>query len=361
MRFPRAVLVRLSLVAFVACHVGLGVAVADAQTVVVRHAAPGSTVEVVLNATPVGTATADPQGNATVMASDTAGVPIDAGVWVDACGNTHRVILARLGAQPPPDAACRRTQIAGLYFVQRLTSIVIDVRDSPSLRLRQGPVPDAWLRDPTPGGGQVAAAPPLPSLTGLTLFGGIGRGAALNFGSQACGNVTSCSDNRSTPYAGGVAWWFNDFVAAEARYNYLGDHQAEASTEAFRFTTTREGGVLAFTGRGGFRVGRVRPFGRGGLSLHRATLTTTQTMNETTVVVDGVTQTIPGGTQVFQSRTRGWAPVYGGGAEIWLSSVVGIYGEVQRIGLKGSDDRSADIDIDDAEVTVQAGVTVRFR
>jgi hypothetical protein len=84
-------------------------------------------------------------------------------------------------------------------------------------------------------------------------------------------------------------------------------------------------------------------------------------VDETTVVIDGATQTVAGGTQILQTRTRGWAPVYGGGVEIWLSPLVGIYGEAQRIGLKGKDDRDADIDIDDAVITVQVGVTVRFQ
>jgi hypothetical protein len=368
---PRVVLVRRSLVAFIVYTAVIGGTPALAQTVIVRHAPAGSTVELVMDATVVVAAKADAAGNATLTAPDKVDVPLDAGVWVDVCGDVHRVILARRGAQPAAEAVCRRLEVAGLFFVQRITSMVIDVRDAPSLRLRQGRAPDEWLRDPVPGVARAGAnagaatqadapAAPLPPLTGLTLFGGIGRGSATEFESQACGNVTSCSDGGTMPYTGGLAWWFTDFVAAEARYNYLGDHEAAASGNAFRFTTTREGGVLAFTGRGGVRLGRVRPFGRAGMSFHSATLTTTQTVDATSVVIDGVTQTVPGGTQILQSRTTGWAPVYGGGAEIWLSSIVGIFGEFQRIELKGSDDRGADIEINDAEQTIQAGVTVRF-
>ena len=355
---------RRSLVVLFACQAVIGATVVSAQTVVVRHVAAGSAVELVLNTTPVGTAKADAAGMATVTAPETKDVPFDANVWVDACFDTTRVILARTGAQPAADPSCRRSQVAGLYLVQRITSIVIDVRDTPSLRVRQGQVPDAWLRDPVPttatAGQEAAARPPLPPLTGLMLFGGIGPVTSLNFDSQACGDVPSCSESSPLVYGGGVAWWFTDYVAAEARYTYLGTFEAQATQDTFRFTTTREGEAVAVTGRAGVRAGRVRPFGRAGLALHRATLTTIETINATTITVDGVEQTIPGGNQTFQFRTKGWAPVYGGGAEVWLSPRVGISGEVQRIGLKGDDDRGADFEIDDGLITIQGGVTIRF-
>lgn len=356
---PASALVRRSLVASFALHVAIGTTLASAQTVIVRHATPGSTVELVLDGTPAGTAMADSEGTATVVATNKVDMPRDVNVWVDTCGDALRVMLARPGAQLIDAGACRRVQIAGLYVMQRITSFVIDTRSTSSLLLRQGPAPEEWLRDPRPAIAE-AAAEPLPPLTGLTLFGAAGRSATMNFRSQSCGGVTSCSGNAPIPYSGGVGWWFNDFVAAEAQYIYLGKQTAGASDEAFQFTTTREGGALAFTGRAGFRAGRLRPFGRAGMSLHRATLTTTQTLNDTAVVIDDVTQTVPGGTQILQMRTRGWAPVYGGGLEVWLAPFAGIYGEVQRIGLKGTDDRGSGIRIEDAAITVQAGFTIRL-
>jgi hypothetical protein len=338
--------------------VAIGTTLASAQTVIVRHATPGSTVELFLDLTPAGTAIADSAGTATVVATNSVDMPRDANVWVDTCGDAHRVMLARPGAQLVDAGACRRIQIAGLYVLQRITSFVVDTSSTSSLLLRQGPAPDAWLRDPPPVIAEVPAEP-LPPLTGLTLFGAAGLSSTMNFRSQACGGVTSCTGNTPFPYSGGVGWWFNDFVAAEAQYIYLGKQSVEASDDAFQFTTTREGGALAFTGRAGARAGRVRPFGRAGMSLHRATLTTTQTLSDTTVVINDVTQTVPGGTQIFQMRTRGWAPVYGGGVEVWLTPFAGIYGEVLRIGLKGTDDRGSGIRIDDAAITVQVGFTIR--
>jgi hypothetical protein len=350
--------VRRSLVVVFALHVAIGTPAA-AQTVIVRHVTPGSTVELVLDGTPAGTAMADSEGTATVVAMNKLDMPRDVNVWIDICGDAHRVILARPGGQLMDAAACRRTQIAGLYLLQRITSFVIDARSTSSLLLRQGPAPVLWLHDPRSAASE-AVPEPLPPLTGLTLFGAAGGSATLNFESQSCGNVTSCSGNAPIPYSGGIGWWFNDFVGAEARYSNLGKQTAGASDDAFQFTTTREGGVLAFTGRAGFRTGRLRPFGRAGMSLHRATLTTTQTQNDRTVVIDDVTQTVPGGTQILQMRTRGWAPVYGGGAEVWLSPFIGLFGEVQRLELKGTDDRGSGIRIKDAVITAQVGVTVRI-
>jgi hypothetical protein len=53
-------------VVFTAALSVLGAGVATAQTVIVRKAAPGSMIEVVLNAATVGTGTVDANGDATV-------------------------------------------------------------------------------------------------------------------------------------------------------------------------------------------------------------------------------------------------------------------------------------------------------
>lgn len=336
-------------VVFFAAFVAIGATLASAQTIIVRHAPPGSDVDLVVDATAVATAKAGPDGTATVVATDKVTVPLDAAVWVDMCDDAVRVMLVRPGGQLPPAGSCRRAQISalGLYFVQRITTMVIDVRGTPTLLLRQGRAPDAWLRDPVSPDSDDGPGEALPPMTGLTLFGTAGVSTTLNFKSQFCGNASGCSTSTSIPYSGGVAWWLNEFIAADARYNRIAD-DAEATADAFRFTSAREGGILALTGRAGFRKGRVRPFGRAGMALHRATTTTSQTMTE------------PAGTQVMQMRTQGWAPVYGGGVEIWLSPVVGIYADGQRIGLKGTDSRGSGIEIDDAILTVQGGITIRF-
>ena len=342
-----------------AFHLLFGLSVAFPQTAIVRHASPGSTLELVLDTAVVGSATTAADGMATVTAQGDGQFPLDANVWVDRCANRTRLVLARRGVQPAADPACTRTQIEGLYLVQRITTFVVDVQGTPTMRLRQGPAPGEWLRDPQLPSA-AAAAEPLPPLTGLTMFAAAGLSTDLDFRSTVCGNATSCSDKAPWPLTGGVGWWFTDFVGAEARYNYLGEIEADGSGQTFSFNSAREGGVLSVTGRAGYRSGRFRPFARGGMGYHRATLTTTETVNETTVVVDGISQTIPGGTQIIQVETSGWAPVFGGGAEVWLSPIVGIWGEVQRLGLKGEDRRGGEARIDDAAITAQFGLTFRL-
>ena len=347
------------LITLAACFFAVGTPIASAQTVILRHAAPGSTLDVVIDTMPVGSGTAAENGNATVTASGNPDRTMDANVWLDACGIDHRVIVASRAVQPPPaGAGCKRTQIEGLFLVQRITTLVIDARGTPTLRIRQGRAPDEWLRDPPPVIERVVE--PFPSVGGLTLFGGGGLGGTLDFRREACGNVTECSEKAPIPLSGGVAWWFSDFVAAEARFGHLGKARADGSAAGFRFNTSREGGVISLTGRAGVQAGRLRPFGRGGFNYHRATFTTVQTHEETTITVGGVEQIVPGGTQTLQYRTGGWAPVYGGGLEVWLTPVFGFYGDVQRIDLKGNDLAGTPLRLDDAVITAQVGLTFRI-
>ena len=360
MGFPEAVLVKRSSAVLCALYVVLGTSLASAQTVILRHAPPGSALELVLEANPVGAAKADAGGTATVTAKSVEG-QMDANIWFETCDNDHRVILAKPGAALPT-TACRRIQIGGLYLVQRVTSIVIDTSATSSLLIRQGPAYANWLIDARPevakaatetetrtagsSSASAAASKPLPPLSGPTAFGGAGLGTTLHFGEQACGTVT-CTWDEPIQYGGGIGWWFNDYFGAEGQYGYLGKLKVTANESDYQFSTTREGGFLAASGRAGLRKGRFRPFGRAGMSLGRSTLTTTQTMGA--------------GTETLAVRTRGWAPIFGGGLEVWLSPRLGLYVDGQRLGLKGKDDRDSGIEIDDTLLTAKAGVTLRLR
>jgi hypothetical protein len=59
-------------------------------------------------------------------------------------------------------------------------------------------------------------------------------------------------------------------------------------------------------------------------------------------------------------RARGWAPVFGGGLEVWLSPRFGLFVDAQRLGLKGKDEKGSAIEVDDTLLTAQAGLTVRL-
>jgi hypothetical protein len=344
-----------------ACQLVIAVTAASAQTVYLRHAGANATLEVVIDGMSVGSAPVQADGNAMVTATGDTPRMIDANVWVDSCGTRHRVVVSsRTVAPPPAEGDCQRAQINGLYLIQRSTTMVIDIGGTPTMLLRQGPAPEAWLRDPEPT--VVRLATPLPPLVGLALFGGAGQSSSLDFSTISCGSVSECrTGRRPIPLTGGVTWWLKEWVGVEARYAHFGDQSVNGSGTGFRFSTAREGGLVAFGGRAGVRMGpRFRAFGSGGLTYHRATHSTTETIDDTTVTVDGQTRAVPGGTQLFQMRTRGWAPAYGGGLEFWLSERLGIYGEAQRTELKGTDEADTGLRHDDVLLTLHVGVTLRF-
>jgi hypothetical protein len=326
------------------------------------NAPPGSMAELVLNGAVAGTATAGADGVATLPAR-TGGLDarqaIDIFVWVDFCDATYRVVVMSRTVTPPPAAAgCRRSQIPGLFLLQSITSLVVDVgASSPTMRIRQGEAPDAWLHPPAQNvqAARISIAP-----AGLILFGGGGRGTFGDFSTQPCGDVTACNVSDSAlSYTGGVSYWFSQYVGAEASYLKPGRVTADGSGTRYRFESDMDGGLVSFVGKGGVPIGRVRLFGMAGADYHRATFTTSQTIDAATVTVDGVSQTIPGGTPRFQWRTEGWGLVFGGGAEVWVTGSFGVYGEFGRLALKGNDVGSGEATTDDVITSIVVGG--RFR
>jgi hypothetical protein len=101
-------------------------------------------------------------------------------------------------------------------------------------------------------------------------------------------------------------------------------------------------------------------YGRAGMNRHRATLRTTQTISDTSVTTDAGTQTIAGGTQTLEIRTAGWGYLFGGGGEVWLSERVAIYGDLNRVKIKGNDADLPEGSIDDKAWLIHAGVRVRI-
>jgi hypothetical protein len=334
---------------------------ASAQTVIVQNAPRGSTVEFVLNGSVAATATTGADGAATLVAGP-GGLQdrqaIDAFVWIDECDDARRVLVTSRTVPALPSGACRRSQIEGLFVLQRITTLVVDVGASaPTMRLRQGPAPEEWLRAPSTAGPApgVSIAP-----AGLILFGGGGLGSTGGFSTQPCGNVTTCTgDDRTTLLTGGVSFWFSRYVGAEASYMRPERITTQGSGDGFRFESEMDGGLLAFVGKVGIPIGRVRLFGTLGADYHRATFTTSQTIDDKTVTIDGVSQIVPGGEQTFQWRTEGWAPVFGGGAEVWVTRVFGLYGEFGRLGLKGGDVGGGEARTDEIMTSVVIGG--RFR
>lgn len=333
-----------------ALYVLAAAAVASAQTVIVLNAPAGSTAELVLNSTTVATGTVGADGLATLTADQDAlggRTSIDVAIWVDRCGTVRRVIVVDRVLNPPPAGGeCTRAAIPGLFLLQRITSMVINVeRDPPMLRVRQGPVPAEWLLPPE----QVAAARQIPLVpSGLILFGGGGREFFGHFADRHCGNVPGCDDERSAfAGVGGVAVWPTRYFGFEASLLRPARMTAAGSGEGFRFDSEMEGGTLLFAGKVGAPLGRrLRLFGMGGMNRHRFTFTTIQTINENA--------------QTLQWRSEGWGPAFGGGLEVWASSRLGFYGEAFRLSVKGEDTRGSEARIDAAMVGIVGGLRLRL-
>ena len=352
---------RLALAA--AINVTVGVGVVSAQTVIVKNAPPGSPVELVMNADTVASATVSPGGEAKLVGKLTgsaAETGTDVRILVDVCVNLRRVLLVERGMQPLPQEACSRREIGGVFVVRRVTSLVVDVAGpNPVVWLRQGPVPREWL-------GEGSALPARASVwrssaTGPVLFGGLDVARFKNAVATSCGNVEQCAGTRSLgSFTVGAAYWFTRYLAAEASYLKLGDVTVNGSGGTFRFNSALDTEVLNVVGKVGAPIGGARIYGLGGANYHRATLTTNQTVDDVTIIVDDVEVTIPGGTQTFQLRTEGWGWLFGGGLEIWVARPFAIYVEAGYVALKGKDRDGGEGSINERVTYILAGARVHL-
>jgi hypothetical protein len=312
---------------------------AGAQTVYVSKAPAGATLEVVLNTTTAGSATISPSGEATVplkLQAITSKTEIDASLYVDTCENLRRVLVIERGTALPPEGSCTRQQIEGLFLVRRVSTLVLNLGGTvPTVLLRQGSYnprePTAWTGVPI----------------GLMVSGGGALASFRDLVEVQCGNVSQCDgDNSVLALSASVGYWITPNIAAEVAYLRPREMTIEGSLAPdTRFDTSFDAHVLTVTGNGGVPIGRVRPFGKGGLSYHRASLLTNQTIGTVS--------------QMIELETKGWSWTFGGGAEIWLTRRFAIYGEVDWTQLAGDSVFEGEGRLDDRITAIVAGG--RFR
>jgi hypothetical protein len=330
-----------------------GTATGSAQTVIVTSAPPNSGVEVVLNGNVIGSVSANAEGSATIVASGAAALTgdIDAYVFVDTCGERRRVVIVqRDRPDVPADADCSRQQVAGLFVVRPISTLVVRVPASgPTLVLRHG------AYNPSSRIETRSTAP-----KGLVFFGGAGLTVLSDAAALACGNVSSCSgDGSGIGYQGGVAYWFTSFLAAEGTYMRPGNMSATGAGQNYEFDSSFESDVFTMAGVFGLPAGAARVFAKGGATYQQSLISTTQSIDDATITVDGEEQVVPGGTQTLDFKTQGWGWFFGGGLEVWLGRRLGVYGEVGWAALKGSDPSDGPAFIDDTMLYVFGGA--RFR
>lgn len=336
---------------------------AIAQTAILMNAPPATPAELVVNSATVATGTTDQLGDVTLSAPPgTWKEPAGSAIYVQTCPSVVRVRIVAGGLAPPPtQLTCELTPIQGTYWMQNITSVVIDLGGSlPSLRIRQGSAPAAWLsRDPARLAPETGAG-----LAGLVLFGGGGFGRFRDAVDVACGSgagIQCEGGGTKRGWNGGVAYWFVPFIGAEAAILKPSTLDVAGTGDGFRFDTALETQIVTLAGNVGIPVGRVRLFGQAGATYHQATSTTTQTIEPRTLTLaDGTTVTVPGGTQEFELETRGWGPLYGGGLEVWANGRLGFYGQLRLITVKGTNRTGGEGAIDDRLLSIGFGVRVRI-
>jgi hypothetical protein len=334
--------------------VSAGAGTAGAQTLIVRRAPIGATIELLVNATPAGSAQADAAGDAKVpfdLQALTKKTEIDARVYVDSCDNLRRVAIVERDAAPvPPESSCTRQELTGVFLVRRVSSLVVNVGDPvATLLLRQGPY-DLRPRGPR------RTAP-----RGFVVFGGgslISYANALEFG---CAGVPTCSgDERGFGYTVGAEYWISRYLSAEGSYIRPPALEVTGSGTAYRFDSFLEPHLFALAGKVGVPVGPVRFYGRAGFNYHRAESGTTQVTEAVTATVDGVTTTTPGSTETVTANTEGWGWLVGGGIEAWLAPAFAIYAEGGGVGIKGKPEVEEQGQIDNRITVFTAGIRVKI-
>lgn len=332
------------------------------QTVIVTRVAPGTSVELLVNRTGVGTATAGDERRVQfqVALADRIGKPeIAARLLVDTCPQGLRIVLVERGVTEQPPGECTRRELVGVYLVRDVTTLLVSLSDPvPSVRIRQGPVPEAWLVAEALGAPiavRVVRAP-----TGVMLAGTGNLAAFRRFGPVQCGDVAECAAKATRlAYAGSVSVWPWPWLGASATYFRPGRATARGSGTGYEFNAGLEAHLVAVTARVGGPAGRVRPFGQGGVIYHRARATISETVEAESAPGDG-TITIEGGRQMFQTDTAGWGWMVGGGIEIWLSPSVGLVAGLDRAAIRGAALDGSEARLDEAVFLVTVGLQLRL-
>lgn len=320
-----------------------GAAIAAAQTVLVRNAPPGITVEVLVNDAVLGTGTTSPEGEVSVDLKMTQ-PELDADIFVDVCEKSRRVLVVDHNRRPPaPPAGCDRREISGIFWVRPVNTLVVDVGGTqPSMLLVRGP-----YKPPKPDAleGEEGEGPKFETPTGFTLFGAGGYGKFSEAIEVACGNVPCDGQDGGLGYAFGGGYWFTPWLGAQGGYTKP-RRVIGRGGQSFRFDSRFDVDVFNVAALVGVPAGRGRIYGVVGGSFHQSTT--------------NLTQTIDNQTQVFVQNTHGWGLLLGGGLEVWASPKVALFSEASLTRIKGKAEDKGDGFVDDGLRFITVGVKIRL-
>jgi len=338
-----------------------GAHTAAAQTVIVQSAPSGSTIEAnVNNGAPV-SAPADSRGDATLtVATDTSERAVL--LFVDACGTAVRVHIVTQGLQPDAaEAGCVRTDVRSTFVLRPSTTFVIDMAGTnPIIHIAQGPPPSDWVHGGvrTRGEGEIPWGRPK---NGLVLSAGVGFSGFSSIVDTMCGDAATCSSNNIAIAATlSAEYWVSKYAAAYVSYTRPADVTTNGGDTAntYQFSSNLKSRFVIIGGKGGVTTGPLRIYGMAGANRHESTWTTLQMLKDSSVVVDGVTQAVPGGTQSYAQKFTGWGWSAGGGIETWVGNWIAIYGEATMSKLSGKPINGGEGVINDKAIVAVIGVRV---
>ena len=330
-----------------------GGGLATAQTLIVRRAPIGATIELVVNSTKAGSAKSDSAGDAKIpFTLPTGKTEMDARIYADTCGETRRVLVADRDSAPiPPETDCTRQEITGIFLIRKVTSLVVSVGDPiATVLLRQGSY-DLRPRGPR------RQAP-----RGFVVWGGaalVDYSNSLEFG---CSGVPSCSgDDRGIGYTVGADYWVTRYLAVEGSYIRPPHLTIAGSGNNFHFDSFFEPHLFTIAGKVGVPLGPVRLYGRAGFNYHTGESGTTQVIDPITITnEDGTTTTTPGSTQSVDANTDGWGWLATGGIEAWVHPAFAFYGEGGGAGIKGGAEVVEQGNIDNRIWLITAGIKIKI-
>jgi hypothetical protein len=317
-------------------------ATAAAQTVLLRKAPPGVSVEFLLNDAVVGTGTTNPEGEASLDLKMTL-AEMDANVFVDVCEKSRRVVVVDRNRRPPAaPAGCDRREISGIFWVRPINTLVVDAgATQPTMLLVRGP-----YKPPKPEvEGEEGEGPKFETPTGLTLFGAGGYGDFSKAIEVACGNVACEGKNGGLGYSFGGGYWFTPWLGAQGGYTKPRRVHARGG-EGFTFDSQFDVDVFNVAAVVGVPAGRGRVYGLVGGSYHQSTT--------------NLTQTIDNQTQLFAQKTHGWGLLVGGGLEVWATPKVAVFGELSMARIKANAEDKGDGLVDDRLRFITVGVKIRL-